>query len=554
MNGSRTLSGLVLLVGILALSAGPDAAFAQKKRPTPTKDAPKAVAVAGFLAPGVKLSAEQLAKHVDAALDKKLKADKVAVSPRCDDGEFVRRVYLDVTGKIPTAEQAAAFLDSKDSAKRSKLIDELLASKEYGRHMADIWQALLLPRNSDNRRLMQYYPLLVKWLEEQFNANSSWDKMTKDVLTATGEIDKNGAAVFYLANPSADKMTDGVTRMFLGVQLQCAQCHNHPFTDYKQDEYWGMAAFFLHVRPSGNPKAAAKNKDATIGIVETVNAKGKGRKGAGLPESAKILPPKFLSAEQPKTKGSDPVRPLLADWLTTAENPFFAKAMTNRMWSQFMGRGIVNPVDDMHDANRATHPELLVDLGKQFAANGFDLKYLVRAICNSDAYQRSSRPTGDNRDAGPELYARQQIKVLSPEQLYDSLNMIVGAGGKGAAPKNKQAAGKGGQSQRETFVGFFSAEDGADPTEYQTGIPQVLQLMNSPRLNSSAVLTTILPSAKTSDEAVEKLYLTVLSRRPTKEEGERIAAFLKKSKDTRREALAGVLWALLNSSEFALNR
>ncbi len=551
MNGSRTLSGMALFIAIVAISADPDTAFAQKRKTAPKDGTKPAVVVTGFLAADAKLDHGQLARHIDVALAKKLKADKVTTSPICDDSEFVRRVYLDITGKIPTAEQAAAFLDSRESDKRARLIDALLDSKEYGRHMADIWQALLLPRNSDNRRLMQYYPLLVKWLEEQFNANSPWDKMTRDILTATGGIDKNGAGVFYLANPSADKMTDSVTRMFLGVQLQCAQCHNHPFTDYKQTEYWGMAAFFLHVRPSGNPKAAAKDKDTSIGIVEQVNAKGKGKRG-GLPESAKILPPKFLSAEQPKTKGNDPVRPLLANWLTTAENPFFAKAMANRMWSQFMGRGIVNPVDDMHDANQATHPELLIDLSKQFAANKFDLKYLVRAICNSDAYQRSSKPAGNNKDVGPELYARQQIKVLSPEQLYDSLNMIVGAG-KGAAPKNKQAQ-RGGGNQRETFVAFFSAEDGADPTEYQTGIPQVLQLMNSPRLNNAAVLAGILPSAKSDEQAVEKLYLTVLSRRPTKEENERIAAFLKKTKDNRREAFAGVLWALLNSSEFALNR
>jgi hypothetical protein len=553
MRGSRTLSTLVLVVALAAISTDPEAAFAQKRKPSPPREGVKAPAVAGFLAADAKLTAEQLARHIDMALEKNLKAEKATISPRCEDHEFLRRAYLDLTGKIPTAAQAQAFLDSKEPGKRAKLIDELLESKEYGRHMADIWQALMLPRNSDNRRFMQYYSFLVKWLEEQFNANTPWDKMTREILTATGDIDKNGAGVFYLANPTADKMTDNVTRMFLGVQLQCAQCHNHPFTDYKQDEYWGMAAFFLHVRPNGNPKAAAKNKDAKIGIVETVTPKGKGKK-AGLPESAKILPPKFLSAEQPKVKGTDPVRPLLADWLTTPQNPFFARAMANRIWAQLMGRGLVNPVDDMHDANPASHPELLVDLSKQLAANGFDLKYLFRAICNSEAYQRSTRPAGNNKDLGPELYARQQIKVLSPEQLYDSLTMVVGAPGKGAAPKNKQAAAKGGQNQRETFVSFFSAEDGADPTEYQTGIPQVLQLMNSPRLNSSAVLNTILPSAKTNEEAVEKLYLTTLARRPTKEEQERIAAFLAKTKDSRREAFAGVLWALLNSSEFALNR
>src|SRR5262245_1000373 len=546
----RLAGGLVLAALMFAVAGDPPAVFGQKKaKSQPYADSSKKTTVVQPTLPeGTKLTAEQLAKHIDKLVVSKLASEKVDASSRCSDEEFLRRAYLDLTGKIPTAEKAVAFLDSKEPNKRAKLIDELLDSKDYGRHMADNWQALLLPRNSDNRRLTQSYTHLAKWLEDKFNANAGWDAMVKEFMTVTGAVEKNGPVIYWLANNSADKVTDNVGRMFLGIQLQCAQCHNHPFTDWKQDEYWGMAAFFLHVRPDGNPKAAAKN-GGSINLVDSPKAK-KGKK-MGLPESAKILPPKFLQGERPNVKGLQAVRPVLADWMVSAKNPFFSKAMVNRMWGQLFGRGIINPVDDMHAANAASHPELLADLGQQFANNGFDVKHLLRAICNSETYQRSSKPQGNNIDVGPELFARMAIKPLTPEQMYDALTQLMGAERR-AAVKNK-ANMRGAGNAREAFVAFFSAEDGADPTEYQTGIPQVLRLMNSPQFNNAGALGPAI-RGKGPEEALETLYLTVLSRRPTSEDRQRVQNYVRKSKAEGREAIAGVLWALMNSSEFALNR
>jgi len=517
-------------------------------KPVKTAASVKAPATPGFLPSGAKLSAAQLAAHIDEVLNKGLSKEKVTPSPRTTDEEFLRRVYLDITGQIPSPEQALAFLDSKDETKRAKLVEELLASPQFGERLADIWQALLVERNSDNRQLAQYLPNLRKWLTEQFNANKPWDKIVSDILTASGDVTENGAAVFFLANPTADKMTDTTTRMFLGVQLQCAQCHNHPFTDYKQDEYWGMAAFFLKTRAQGNVKAAAKENKGIV-ISETPAAKGK---KTGLPESAKILPPKFLQDVAPTIASNAPHRPVLAQWLTSKSNPFFARAMVNRLWGQYFGRGLVNPVDDMHDANPATHPELLSDLASQFIAHDFDIKYVVRAIVLSEAYQRSSRPA-NNADVEPEMYARMAVKPLSPEQLYDALTKVLGNANKADRTKNK-AALKGPSTAREQFVTFFGIEDGADPTEYAAGIPQVLRLMNSPQFNTLAAASRITAGAKTPAESLEKLYLTVLSRRPSQDEAERVLKYLKESKEPARESWAGVLWALLNSSEFALNR
>jgi hypothetical protein len=502
----------------------------------------------GTLPADRKLSAEQLAAHIDRAVDRKLTQEKVDPSPRCSDEEFLRRAYLDVTGKVPTAEKASAFLDSKEPNRRGRLIDELLASKDYGRHLADVWQALLLPRSSDNRRLMQWYGNLTTWLEEQFNDGAGWDRIARDVITATGAVNKKGPVVYWLVNNTPDKVTDNVTRMFLGVQLACAQCHNHPFTDWKQDEYWHMAAFFMKVGPDGNARRAARN-GGTITISEQSRL---GRRR--LPESAKMLPPKFLQGEKPTVKPGEPVRPVLTDWMTSPSNPYFARAMVNRMWALFFGRGIVNPVDDMHDGNLASHPELLADLAQQFAAAGFDLKYLVRAIALSQTYQRTSKPTGNNGDAGPELFARMAVKPLTPGQLYDSLTMLVGAPGNGPRGRRPMAGARFRPGGREAFINFFSAEDGADPTEYQAGIPQVLRLMNAPQLNNARVLAPLLRDGKEQGAVVETLYLTVLARRPRSEEIDRVNAFLNRYKVDRRQALAGVLWALMNSSEFALNR
>jgi hypothetical protein len=495
-----------------------------------------------------KLPAEQLARHIDRLINRKLAQEKVTASPRCSDEEFLRRVHLDITGKVPSGDAAIAFLDSKEPDKRARLIDELLAGKDYGRHFADVWQALLLPRSSDSRFLMRWYPNLTTWLQQQFNEGASWDKIARGVLTASGAVDKQGPAVYWLANGTPDRATDNVTRLFLGVQLQCAQCHNHPFTDFKQDEYWHLAAFFLKVGPDGNVRRAVRN-----GGTITISERPRPARRRGLPDSAKVLPPKFLQGEKAQVKPGEPLRPVLADWMTSPKNPYFARAMVNRTWALFFGRGIVNPVDDMHDGNLPSHPELLADLSRQFVAGGFDVKHLVRAITLSQTYQRGSKPKGNNADAGPELYARMAVRPLTPGQLYDSLTQLVGA------PANRPAGRRAGAARfgfnpREAFVTFFSAEDGADPTEYQDGIPQVLRLMNGPQLNNARLLGPILRDSKGQGELIEKLYLTVLARRPRSEEVARIDTFLARNKDNRRQALAGVLWALMNSSEFRVNR
>ncbi len=496
---------------------------------------------------GSKANHVAVAGVIDAEVNKALLTNQVTASPKSADQDFLRRIYLDLTGTLPTADQARAFLDSKDPAKRGKLIEDLLASDKFGPRQADVWMGLLVQRTSDNRRVD--FNSLRNWLGTQFNENKPWSQITTDMITATGDQDAAPAVGFYLSNNTVDKMTDEVCKVFLGLQLQCAQCHNHPFTGWKQTEYWSMAQFFMKVDVGG----LGKDQKPAVTEKSVVNR----RKNNQLPESAKVVPAKFLQAETVKLDAGS-YRPVLAKWLTGKTNPFFAKAMVNRTWSIFMGRGIVNPVDDMVGINEASHPELLNALAADFSANDFNVKHLIRSICNSDAYQRSTKTTDENESAEEQLLASVPMKVLTPEQLFDSLSQVTGFGNAVAAKgKDKAAKGQAG-SPRDRFVAFFLA--GAEQTstvEYEAGIPQALKLMNSRIVGNPATVRTLIKPTMPMPTAIETLYLATLSRRPTDEETRRISDYVKKAGSTgaaQQEAYSDVLWALLNSSEFTLVR
>ncbi len=549
-----TFAFAALVFGAVAFDQDEAQAQAPKaKTKTPPKVEYKAksksLPVANSLTNGKKIDTAALAKLIDQEINKRITAEKAKSSGLCDDSEFVRRVHLDLVGVIPSADKVMAFLASKESNKRAKLIDELLNDPRFGVHHAEQWAVLMVPRESNNRALSQ--KPLEKWMAEHFNKNTPINKLIHELITTTGEIDKNPAGTYFVANPTVDKITDNVTRMFLGVQLQCAQCHNHPFTDWKQTEYWAMATFFIKTKVNGTPQQAAK-KGVTLAVSENPKAKA-AKKGGGLPESYKNVPAKFLQGDTPKLNATDPYRPVLADWMTSTENKFFARAMVNRFWYQMFGRGIVNPVDDMHDDNAATHPELLSTLTEQFKLNGFDVKYLLRAICNSEVYQRSSVTVTDAASNDPELYAQREMRVMSPEQMYDSLTTILGAAARADSKDKKAVAKKGPQTPRDQFVNFFRVED-ANPLEYQNGIPQALRVMNSPFTNrAEAIAADITKGAKTPAEAIEKIYLSGLARRPSAAELQRLTTYVNRPGATPRAAYGDILWVLLNSSEFTLN-
>lgn len=492
--------------------------------------------------------AAAIARLIDEQVQHKLAESKLIASPICTDEEFARRASLDITGVIPSVDRVKAFIASTDSDKRAKLIDELLADPHYGRRMADIWTAKLFPRDSANR-FVEREPFY-KWFEDEFNNNVPWNKLVGSLITATGEVDHNPAVTYYLANRSIDKLTDTVGQHFLGMQLQCAQCHNHPFTSWKQTEYWGMAAFFSKVK-ADVPKNANKGADnSKLGVME---GSGKTKQKDFLPESAKSVPAKFLSGPEPRLDPSEPYRPVLAKWLTSPENPYFSRSLVNRAWAHLLGRGFVNPIDDMMPENEASHPELLNALAYHIGNTGFDLKYLIKAICLSDTYQRSSKPSSDNK-ADIKLFSHMTVKVMTPEQLYDSLGKVTG-GLRNAEMAKAKGPNKGGPvAPRDRFVNFFLAgAETASTIDYEVGIPQALKLMNSAITNQPVIARSIVGSASDPEEAIERIYLTVLSRRPTSEERKTLTDYVNKS-ITRGTAYSDILWAALNSSEFTLVR
>jgi hypothetical protein len=556
-----SVAGLMLV----AAANGPADLYAQQAKDKADYSAKKKAAYVTtrpIPGAGATIDAAGLAAIIDSEIALRLANEKLPASPKTDDSEFLRRVCLDIVGVIPTAAQVQAFLDSPEANKREKLIDDLLADPRFGKQQSEIWMHHLLSPDLENRLLPTEN--LRKWLEAAFNADKPWSKIVEELVTASGTMADNPATMFFIANNGADKVTGQVSKLFLGVQLQCAQCHNHPFTDWKQEEYWGMAAFFLKVKQDGTPKMVAKN-GGTITVNEgpPLNPFGKGAKkkaakAAELPEGAKIVPARFLTGEQPKV-GNGPARPVLARWLTSPDNPFFARAIVNRMWAHFFGRGFVNPIDDMHDDNPATHPELVLAMAEQLKRHNFKLKYLVKAIALSEAYQRTSKPLKGN-EADTELFSRMYIKTLSAEQLIDSIVAVVAGPGnadflakkdKGPPPADKKGKGaKGGP--RDQLIRFFNVEDGADPLEYQDGIPQALRLMNGPLFNNGGKALQEAMQSKTSAEAIDRLFLVVLSRHPTVEEDRRLTSYVAQQKD-RRTAYSDIVWTLLNCSEFRLN-
>jgi hypothetical protein len=489
--------------------------------------------------------ARDLARLIDAAIQKRLDAAGVPVSPPADDAEFLRRVYLDLTGLVPPLEKVAAFLESPDPARRSRLVDELLASPEYGRHMAEIWENLLLPRSVDAPK--RNTGALNRWLEQAFNDNKPWDQLARDVIAASGLPGENGAVSFLRPGSQVLKVTDVtdvVCSVFLGVQIKCAQCHNHPFTDdWKKDDYWGVAAFFTKVTTLGGSGG---------GATEGTKVSSKLR----LPDHANRVPAKFLGGAQPKLDEAAPYRPAFAAWATAPQNPYFARAQVNRLWAHFFARGLVNPVDDQHGDNPPSHPELFQALAQQFVASGFDVKHLIRAICTSQTYQRTSQPASGNAE-DRELLSHMPIKVLTPVQLYDSLTVVL----LGAAPERSggrfAARNRTVDPQRNEFVRFLETEDEDVPTAYRRGIPHLLRLLNAaPHFRNGAdrVVEQQARPVRSPAQVVEGLYLTALARRPTPEELARMIGHVSKHGDDSRRAYGDILWVLLNASEFTLNR
>jgi hypothetical protein len=504
-------------------------------------------------------ASSELTATIDAQIAAKWQAAGTRPTGPASDAEFLRRVWLDLTGTIPSVSEARDFLDDTSLDKRSRLVERLLASPAYSAHMAATWKELLLPEAA-NSYLIQYFATdFDPWLRKQFAENAGYDAIVREILTVSvtrapnmrglpfGQGPPSPFAFFAAKDGKPENLAASTARLFLGVRLECAQCHDHPFARWKREQFWGYAAFFGSIERTNQG-------DSLFQAREVLD-----RRELGVPGTERVVQARFLDATEPEWRPRVAARGALADWMTAPDNPYFSRAAVNRVWAQLFGTGLVDPVDDFAADNAPSHPELLDELARQFVAHRFDFQYLIRAIVASRAYALSSSSAGDSPSGEDlHLFARMPVRAMTPVQLYESL--VQAAGLRHEADQVFVIKG-GGDSPRREFLEKFASRD-EKPTEHQTSILQVLTLMNGRLMNDATSLERggALPAVAESyflatPEKIEALYLAALARRPRPEELDRLVPYVDRGGPglNPKQALADVFWALLNSAEFCVN-
>ena len=435
-------------------------------------------------------SPADVAAAIDQQIDAFLAAAKMQPAAVTDDAEFLRRVTLDLTGCVPTATQAAQFLDSRDSHRRKKLIDRLLETQAFGAQFGRTWREWVCPPelpstgnagDQPHRQAKEFG----NWLGRKVFAGQPWDRITRDILTARGEIEANPQIIFFaLVGQDSRTTADGSARaaasLFMGVQLQCARCHDDPYRDWSQQEHWSLAAFFARSQGDFKKVEVGKGPSELAGEIT-------------IPESAfrnagTIVPAAFPDGESLAETQIDDLRSPFVDWLVDKSNPFFARAFANRIWFYLFSRGIVHPVDDLRDLNPPSHPGLMSLLAGEFVASDYDIRHLFRCICNSQAYQRSSRiePEIDElaRDALTTAFGRMPLRVMTADMLYDSLRLAYGDSGLDLRTQIKHTTVGMSAAVADPYLEFqrrFGTNE-EDTTDFTHGVAQMLTMINHPRL------------------------------------------------------------------------
>ncbi len=504
----------------------------------------------------VQAAADRIDKHISA----KWSAERVQPAPRADDAEFLRRVYLDLAGRIPSVEESRTFQDDAAPDKRRLMVDRLLAGPRYVTHFTNVWSSLLMPEAGTNLQARFLAPGFRIWVREQLAKNAGYDKLIRELMTTPidrGNLERiyerrnraNPLAYFLAKEAAPENLAAATARVFLGIRIECAQCHNHPFASWKREQFWGYAAFFAGIKRQNNGEFVIPINDALDNREITI------------PGLDRVVQASFPDGSEPAWKFKVSARITLVDWMTAPDNPYFARAAVNRMWFYFFGRGLIDPVDDMVGGDStASHPELLDELAKDFAANRFDLKFLIRAITASEAYQLSSARTHASQDQ-PHLFARAASRGLSPEQLFDSVAQATGF----REPIDRdQGFDESPSSEREEFLSKF-ANQSDRPTDHTTSILQALTLMNGRLVSEqtgferSRTLNAVIDASfMSTPQRVETLFLATLSRKPKPKEMERALKLIEAGAahdkvNGEKEALSDVFWALLNLGEFYLN-
>ncbi len=482
------------------------------------------------------------------------KLQKLGIPPSqiSSDSMFVRRLYLDLTGRLPSAAQAQSFVESKDPKKRDKLIDTLLDSNSYADYFANKWSAILRNQKVNNNYARGTYAFH-DWIRESFLRNKPYDEFVREILAASGNVSQNPPVAWYRSVNNQLLQLEDAAQLFLGLRIQCARCHHHPFEQWSQRDYYGFAAFFAQV----------KTKPGNFGRDEPRVFHGRGMATAVNPRTNERLAPAGLGSAPVNLDPGDDPRHALVDWMADPENPFFAPAFVNRQWKHFFGRGIVDPEDDMRVTNPPSNPELLAALSKFFIESGFNIKALTREICRSSAYQLSSEPN-DYNAADKQNYSRYYPKRLHAEVLYDALNDVTGVPTRfGGMPDGVRAVQLPDVSINNYFLTVFGKPQGNSPCECErsaeANLAQTLHLLNSSevqgKLTGGVGRVNILArdTQRSHQERLQELYYATFARAPSADELELTLAYIEKKQDDRL-AYEDILWALINSKEFSFVR
>jgi len=511
-------------------------------------------------------SSSQLIAYVNDQLRAEWLRFEITPSPKADDTEWLRRLHLDLLGHIPSATEVDKFLANRSPSKRAAEVDRLLDSSAFARNFATIWTNLLVgrvPREEVNRHA------LATFLRQNFARNRPWQEVVFDLVAAEGRTDQNGAANFLVAhlNGGAIPATGITSRLFLGAHLQCAQCHNHPFSDSKQEQFWAFNSFFQQAVVVRVPKYDAKTGRMIVAGIELATKDiddpvyYETRNGL-----MKVAYPAFGSTKI-DTKQITSRRRELARLMTQSENSGLAPAFVNRMWAHFHGRAFTPVVDDMGPHVPTSHPQLLDRLSEEFVRSGFDIKQLVRVICNSEAYQLTSKFSESNGKDNPEtgetpLFSHMYVKPMSPEQLYDSL--VVATQGQLAGGPTLDQSDKTRDDFLKQFVVSFETEENDEASTLNGSITQHLLMMNgdlvqnATDVHSGTWLHKLLAAKGSDTERIQTLFTSALSRPATAKELAGVKKILKHGTGhgknlSPEEAYQDIYWALLNSNEFILN-
>ncbi|MDA0840757.1 MAG: DUF1553 domain-containing protein [Planctomycetota bacterium] len=491
----------------------------------------------------------ELAELIDNHMEKVWAQEGLTPSPISKDSEFLRRLFLDVNGSIPPAMEVVEFIKEKSQDKRSRKINELVDGPGFARNMEEIWNLILLGRGEVARGASR--AALGSWLRYAFSSNMPYNEFVRELVAATGRGDENGAVNYILGyNLDAKRIAGHSAATFLGRQIRCAECHNHPMEKWKQRDFWGYTAFFTQMNAAR--EAMGNNRNETATLVDT-------RSGEAVMEihngSKEVVQPKLLDGTAVSGNSSLPRRQVLAKYMSDPQNPYVAKAFVNRTWHLLFGRGIVNPVDDLGESNPPVVPELFEALSKKFAESNFDMKYLTKGILLSKTWQRSSDINESNKD-DEDFFSRSLLRMMTPEQLFQSLSQAMG--------EDTEQRYLDPQRMRQlrdralsNYVFNFSTDEEDAVVSFQGTIPQALLMMNGETVTEGILSSSNRNMSKflekySGSNRIELLYLASLSRRPTnaeKSDARRLLA----AKSDKAEGYEDIFWALLNSTEFIFN-